>query len=110
MGDCVSFDDREKAFELKWEHDEEIAFKVRSRRRKLLGLWAAQRIGLAGADAEAYANQLAAHGLQRGGDEAEIEHIVQDFAVRGVAIDKARIKLEAQHCEREALKQFGPGK
>src|SRR6185437_201208 len=92
MGDGVSFDDREKAFERKWEHDQELAFKVRSRRRKLLGLWAAQRVGLAGAEAEAYANDLAALGLHRGGDDEEVEHIVRDFAARGVAVDKTRIK------------------
>ena len=110
MGDCVSFDDREKAFERKFEHDQEFAFKVRSRRRKLLGLWAAQCIGLAGAEAEAYANTLAALGLHRGGDQEEVEHIAQDFAVRGVAVDTARIKLEAEHCEREAVKQLGGAK
>jgi hypothetical protein len=106
MGDGVSFDDREKAFERKFEHDQELAFKVRSRRRKLLAQWAAEKLGLTDAAAEAYANDLAALGLHRGGDAEEVEHIARDFAAKGVAIDAARIKLEAARCEREAMKQI----
>jgi hypothetical protein len=103
----TGFDEREKAMEAKFEHDEEMAFKVRSRRRKLLGLWAADRLGLTGPDAEAYANGLAALGLHRGGDEEEVQHISRDFAAKGVALDAARIKLESERCEREARAQLG---
>ena len=102
-----SFEDREKSFERKYEHDQEMAFKVRSRRRKLLGLWAAQQLQLAGAEAEAYANSLAQMGLVRGGDEAEIDHIAKDFAVKGVALDRTRIALEAEHFDREARRELG---
>jgi hypothetical protein len=102
-----SFEDREKSFERKFEHDQELDFKVRSRRRKLLGLWAAQQLGLKGPDAEDYANGLAALGLHRGGDEEEVEHIARDFAAKGVAHDRARIKLEAEQFDREARKQLG---
>lgn len=103
----TTFEEREKAYERKFEHDEELAFKIRSRRRKLLGLWAAERLGLAGAAAETYASELAAHGLHRGGDAEEVEHILRDFTAKGVALDAARIKLEAERCEREARKQLG---
>jgi hypothetical protein len=103
----ASFEEREKGFERKFEHDQELAFKVRSRRRKLLAQWAAERLGLSGAAAEAYANELAALGLHRGGDDEEIEHIARDFAAKGVAIDKTRIKLEGERCEREARQQLG---
>jgi hypothetical protein len=51
----TTFDDREKAFEKKYEHDQELQFKVNTRRNKLLGLWAAGLLGKSGADAEAYA-------------------------------------------------------
>jgi hypothetical protein len=103
----TGFDEREKAIEAKFEHDEEMAFKVRSRRRKLLGLWAAERLGLNGAEAEAYADGLAVMGLHRGGDAEEVEHIARDFAAKGVALDVTRIKLEAERCEREAKAQLG---
>lgn len=103
----ASFEEREKGFERKFERDQELAFKVRSRRRKLLGQWAAAQLGLAGAAAEAYADALAAHGLHRGGDEEEVAHIARDFAAKGVAIDQARITLEIERCEREARRQLG---
>ncbi|HUK60146.1 MAG TPA: DUF1476 domain-containing protein [Stellaceae bacterium] len=102
-----SFEDREKSFERKFEHDQELAFKVRSRRRKLLGLWAAQQLGLAGQDAEAYANGLAALGLHRGGDEEEVEHIARDFAAKGIALDRAHIALESERFDRAAKKELG---
>ena len=100
----ASFEEREKGFERKFEHDQELAFKVRSRRRRLLAQWAAAQLGLTGAAAEAYANDLAALGLQRGGDDEEVEHIARDFAAKGVAIDKTRIRLEdgALRARREA--------
>lgn len=103
----MSFDDREKAFERKFEHDQELAFKVRSRRRRLLAQWAAGQLGLAGAEASAYAETLAALGLHRGGDAEEVEHIARDFAAKGVRLDEARIRLEAERCEGEARKQLG---
>jgi len=103
----MSFDEREKGFERKFEHDQELAFKVRSRRRKLLGLWAAEQLGLKGAAAEAYANELAALGLHRGGDEEEVTHIANDLAAKGVTVDQTRIRLEVERCEREARKQIG---
>jgi hypothetical protein len=103
----TGLDEREKSFERKFEHDQELAFKVRSRRRKLLGLWAAGQLGLAGAAAESYADELAALGLHRGGDAEEVEKIAKDFAAKGVTLDATRIRLEAERCEREATKQLG---
>jgi hypothetical protein len=105
-----SFEDREKGFERKFEHDQELDFKVRSRRRRLLGLWAAKQLGLAGAEAEDCANGVAALGLKPGGDDAEVEHIARDFAAKGVTFDRARIALEAEQFDREARKQLGATK
>src|SRR5579871_2251830 len=53
-----SFDEREKGYEAKWVHDEELRFRVFSRRNRMLGLWAAGEMGLRGADAEAYAKDI----------------------------------------------------
>jgi hypothetical protein len=103
----ASFEEREKGFERKFERDQELAFKVRARRRKLLGLWAAGQLDLTGAAAEAYANDLAALGLHRGGDAEEVEHIARDFAAKGLRLDEARIRVEAERCEREARQQLG---
>jgi len=103
----MSFDDREKAFERKFERDQELAFKVRSRRRRLLAEWAAGRLGLSGAAAETYVRELAELGLHKGGDAEELDHIANDLASRGVTIDRAHLQLEAERCEREARKQLG---
>ena len=103
----MSFDDREKAFERKFEHDQELAFKVRARRRRLLAEWAAQQLGLAGAAAEAYVKELTELGFHRGGDAEEIAHIARDLSAKGVTVDEARVRLQAEHCEREAKKQLG---
>jgi hypothetical protein len=103
----TGFDEREKGFERKFQRDQEFDFKVRSRGRKLLGLWAAGRLGLAGAAAEIYASELAALGLHRGGDREEAEHIARDLAARGVTVDVEHVMLEAERCEREARQQLG---
>jgi hypothetical protein len=103
----MSFDDREKALERKWERDQETAFKVRSRRRRLLAEWAAERLGFTGAAAEAYVKELMELGLHKGGDAEELDHIQRDLAGKGVAVDRARLQLEAERCEREAKKQLG---
>src|SRR6266478_1253213 len=54
----TSFADREKEFEARFKHDQEFRFKATARRNRLLGMWAAQQMGLASADAEAYAKEV----------------------------------------------------
>ena len=54
----TAFDDRKTAAEAKFAHDQEFQFKTIARRNKLLGLWAAEQMGISGADAEAYAKQV----------------------------------------------------
>ena len=56
----TTFDKREEGFEKKFAHDEELRFKATARRNKLLGLWAAEKLGLTGADADAYAKEATA--------------------------------------------------
>ena len=53
-----TFDKREEGFELRFAHEEEVRFKVRARRNKMVGLWAAEKLGLAGAAADAYAKEV----------------------------------------------------
>ena len=59
----ASFEDREKGYERKFAHDEELKFKANARRNKLLGLWAAGLMGIKGDEAQAYAERLAAAGV-----------------------------------------------
>jgi hypothetical protein len=75
-----SFDEREKAYEAKWAHDEELHFKVMARRNKLLGLWAAAEMGLSGSPADEYAKATIQAGLIGKGADPVFEKIVADFA------------------------------
>ena len=79
-------DQREKGFEAKWAHDEELRFKVYARRNKLLGLWAAAEMGVSGPAADSYAVQVIASDFQKAGDEDVFEKVRKDFAAKGVAV------------------------
>lgn len=101
------FDDREKGYERKFEHDQELAFKIRARRNKLVGLWAADCLGLKGAEAEHYAREVLAADLEKPGVDDVVGKIARDFAARGVSYDEARIRVELQRFTVEAKKQLG---
>ena len=79
----TTFDDREKAFEAKYEHDEQLKFKVTARRNKLLGLWAAGLLGKTGADAEAYAKEVVMADFEKPGDSDVIDKLMKDLAAAG---------------------------
>jgi hypothetical protein len=102
-----SFEDREKGFERKWERDQELAFKARARRNKRLGLWAAERLGLEGDAAEAYAKEVVMADLGRHGDDGIVEKVVADLAAKGVSLDAARVRVELDHCAAAARKELG---
>lgn len=81
----TTFDEREKAYERKFALDEELRFKSTVRRNKLLGLWAAEKLGLSGADAEAYAKEVIRADFQKPGDDDLIAKLRADFDAKGVA-------------------------
>lgn len=101
----TGFDDREKSFEKKFERDQELAFKVRARRNKLLALWAAEQMGLTGEAAEKYARAIVE--LRQHGDNALVEHILQDAAAKGLTLDGARVRSELARATAEAKRQLG---
>ncbi len=79
----TTFDEREKAFEKKFEHDQDLQFKATARKNKLLGLWAASLMGKSGADAEAYAKEVVMADLDVPGDHDVIAKLVKDLAAAG---------------------------
>jgi len=89
----TTFDEREKAFEKKFALDEELRFKATVRRNKLLGLWAAEKLGLTGADADAYAKDVVRADFQKPGDEDVVAKLRQDFDAKGVAQTDDQIRL-----------------
>lgn len=79
----TTFDKREEGFEQQFAHDEELRFKAIARRNKLLGLWAAEKLGLTGADANSYALSVVMDQIEGKGDAAS--KIRKDFDAKGVA-------------------------
>lgn len=100
-----TFEDREKEFEARFKHDEELRFKVTARRNRLLGLWAAQRMGLAGEAAEAYAKDVIAAEFGPGGDRRVVEKLLGDLAAKGQAATPAQVQFELDHFAEEAKQQ-----
>jgi len=87
-----SFDKREKGFEAKWAHDEELRFKVYARRNKLLGLWAAAEMGITGPGADSYAKEVVAADFEKAGEEDVFEKIRRDFDARTVTLSDHMIR------------------
>jgi hypothetical protein len=87
-----SFDDRERAEEAKYALDQETLFKVLARRNKLLGLWAADLMGLMGDDAEAYAKTVVLSDLEEAGEEDVFRKVRGDFDTAGIDRTDARIR------------------
>ena len=104
----TSFEERGRSHERKFQQDQELAFKARARRNKLLGLWAAERLGLSGEAAEHYARDVLAADLEKPGVDDVIAKIAGDFAKHGIGLDEARIRAELHRCAAEAKKQLGP--
>jgi hypothetical protein len=80
----TTFDKREEAFEQHFAHDEELRFKATARRNKLLGLWAAEKLGLSGAEAESYAKSVMMSDIEETGGHDVMGKIRKDFAAKSV--------------------------
>ena len=90
----TSFDDREKAYEKKFAHDAELKFKASARRNKLLGVWAAEKMGMTGDDVEHYAKGVVLADLEEPGDEDVFRKVRSDFDDAGIT-GKWRASSEA---------------
>ena len=77
----TTFDDRQKAFENKFAHDQEMRFKAMARRNKLLGLWAAEKLGKSGTDADEYAKSVVLADFEEPGDEDVFRKVRGDLDV-----------------------------
>ncbi len=101
-----SFDDREQAFERKFAHDEELRFRAMARRNKLLGLWAAEKMGITGDDAEVYAKEVVKADFEEKGDEDVFRKIRRDFDEKGVDQSDHQIRRTMVELLDEAVKQI----
>ena len=100
-----SFDDREQSFENKFKHDKELEFKATARRNKLLGLWAAELLGIPGAEAEAYAKTLIKADLEKAGHDDVAHKILADFKARGVELSEHRLHKQMSELLAAAVAQ-----
>ena len=88
------FENRQKGEEAKYAFDAEKKFKAEARRNKLLGLWAAELLGLAGDEANAYAGEVVASDFTSAGDGDVLAKVSGDLKAKGVAVDDAAIRLK----------------
>jgi hypothetical protein len=105
----AGIDDRKDAFEKKFAHDEELRFKATARRNKLLGLWAAEKLGKAGADAEAYAKTVILSDFEEAGDDDVFRKIRADLTAGGVDQSDHQIRRTMDDLMDTAVAQIKAG-
>jgi hypothetical protein len=105
----TTFDKREEGFEKKFALDEEQRFKASARRNKLLGNWAAQKLGLTGADAEAYAKAVVMADFEEAGDDDVFRKVLNDFKAKGVAQSEHEIRRTMDEMMAQAAAQIKAG-
>ena len=98
--------DREKEFEARFKHDQEFKFKATARRNRLLGLWAAQRLGLLGDAAEEYAKRVVAAQFEPGGDKYVLAKVSDDLRAKDPTLTPDRIRFELDHFAQQAKQQL----
>ena len=102
----TQFDDRERAFETKFAHDEDMKFRIIARRNRLLGEWAARQMGLTDAESESYAKDVIRADFEEAGDEDVIRKVLGDLTSAGIDIDDATIRQALEHKTVEARRHF----
>jgi hypothetical protein len=105
----TTFDKRAEGFEKQFAHDEELKFKASARRNKLLGLWAAEKLGLAGAEVDAYAKEVIAADFEEAGDEDVFRKLRKDFDAKGVKESDHQIRRTMQELMEKAVAQIKAG-
>ena len=101
-----SFERRKDGFERKFAHDEELKFKATARRTRLLGHWAAEKLGLSGADADAYAREVVKADFEAPGDDDVLRKIRTDFDAKKVALSDHQIRRTMEELLVKAAEQI----
>ena len=89
-----TFDKREEGFEKKFALDEEQRFKAEVRRNKLLGLWAAEKLGMSADDANAYAKEVVSADFEEAGDQDVQNKVMNDLTAKGVAVTAQEVRAK----------------
>jgi hypothetical protein len=101
----TSFEDRERGFEGKFKHEQELGFKISARRNKLVGLWAAQELKLPAAEHDTYAKSVVMADLEKPGDDDVVAKLLADFKAKGVDMTDHRIRHQLTELREAARKQ-----
>jgi hypothetical protein len=102
----TTFDEREKSFEKKFALDQELRFRSEQRRNRMLGEWAAARLGITGTGVDDYVKALRKADLATKGDEDVFQKLRQDFDAKGVAVSDAELRKAMVDCLAQAVSQI----
>src|SRR6266566_6212524 len=105
-----TFDKREEGFESKFAHDEELRFQARARRNKLIGLWAAEKLGMTGADAQTYAASIVSADLDKPNSDIVFSTLRKDFDEKGVAQSDHQIRRTMDEAMEKAIAEIQTGR
>lgn len=90
----ADFNEREKAFEAKFKLDEELRFKATARRNRLLGVWAAEQMGLNESEAGAYAKEVVKSDFEEPGDDDVLQKVLGDLQGKGIDITDRALRKQ----------------
>lgn len=102
----TSFEERGRAFEAGFAHDQEMAFRVTARRNRLIGGWAAAKMRLTPEESDSYATAVVQAEFEESGDEDVVRKLLGDLTSAGVEIDEASIRVELDLKLVEARRQL----
>jgi len=105
-----TLDKREEGFEKKFALDEEQKFKAEARRNRLLGLWAAEKLGLSGDAATGYSKEVVAADFEEAGDGDVLRKIMGDFAAKNVAVTEQAMRAKMNELLAVAAAEVKAGK
>jgi hypothetical protein len=105
----TTFDKREEAFEKKYVIDEDLKFKAVARRNRMLGLWAAEKLGKSGADASSYAQDVVVAEFEDARDLEVIRKVTTDLAAAGLSINELDIRTKMDEFMAQAIAQVKAG-
>lgn len=105
----TTFDDREKRFESEYAHDQDLKFRVEARRNRLVGMWAAEKLGMSGDEIEAYAKEVIKADFEEAGHEDVFRKLRADLDKARDEVSDEEIRTKMSECLEEAMNQIKVG-
>lgn len=105
----TTFDDREKSFEKKFAHDQDLKFKAESRRNKMIAEWAGAKLGISGAALEDYVKAVRRADLAEKGDDDVVRKLMKDFSDKGIKVAETEIRNQLGELLAKAVAEIEAG-